>query len=85
VIHVKYISLVNLIMDRPVLSELIQHDLTKARLTTELNEILGDSVKRKNMLDAYRLLREKLGGQGASGKAAGLMIRYLAGHHKEIK
>jgi lipid-A-disaccharide synthase len=77
VIHVKFISLVNLIMDHPLLAELIQTDLTREKLKPELEALLGDTEKRRQMLQAYVSLREKLGGRGTSERTAGLMIRYV--------
>ena len=66
--NIQYISLVNLIMNREVVTELIQNDLTTKTLVKELQDILNG--KRSKMLDDYAELREKLGGQGASDKAA---------------
>jgi lipid-A-disaccharide synthase len=74
---IKYISLVNLIMDREVVKELIQHDLNPANLVTELKKITSEKVTREQMLDDYSRLREKLGGAGASEKTARLMLNYL--------
>jgi lipid-A-disaccharide synthase len=76
VIRVKYISLVNLIMDKQIVRELIQEDLTVPNLRNELKKIL-DSRERKEIIQSYAGLREKLGSNGASAKAAGLMIQYL--------
>lgn len=75
-IKVKYISLVNLIMDREIVKELIQNELNETNLKAELDKILNP-VSRQKMLDDYAALREKLGGAGASKKLAGLMIAYL--------
>ncbi len=66
--HIKYISLVNLIMDREVVKELIQKELTAKNLIKELNLILGDN--REKILTDYAELRERLGGKGASAHAA---------------
>ncbi|MBT8308189.1 MAG: lipid-A-disaccharide synthase [Maribacter sp.] len=69
IITLKYISLVNLIMDKEVVKELIQNDLNTKNLKKELIEIL-DGKGRENQLKAYDLLRKKLGGKGASEKVA---------------
>lgn len=69
IITLKYISLVNLIMDKEVVKELIQDDLTTNNLKTELNKLL-DSEKRKIILENYEVLAQKLGGAGASKKTA---------------
>ncbi len=73
IITLKYISLVNLIMDREVVKELIQNDLTVSNLEKELREILT-GAKRKEQLKAYEELQHKLGGSGASAKTAALII-----------
>ena len=69
IITLKYISLVNLIMDKEVVRELIQNELNAKNLKKELIEIL-DGKGRENQLKAYDLLRKKLGGKGASEKVA---------------
>jgi lipid-A-disaccharide synthase len=74
-IKVDYIALVNLIMNRPVVKELIQHQLTAANIETELKKIVDNKEQyRSNMLKAYKELEEKLGGGGASDKVAELML-----------
>ena len=69
VISLKYISLVNLIMDAPVVTELIQGDLCTRNLKTELNKLL-DSDYREKLFKDYQALREKLGNKGASERTA---------------
>ena len=71
--NIKYISLVNLIMDREVVKELIQDDLNTPNLINELNHIISGE-KRSVILKDYELLREKLGGKGASEKAAEVIV-----------
>ncbi len=66
--HIKYISLVNLIMDKEVVKELIQSELNTENLVTQLQLILNEN--RNKILEDYSLLREILGGKGASEKAA---------------
>ncbi len=75
-VKVKYISLVNLIMDKEIVTELIQNDLNETNLKAEVDKLLTPST-RKAMLDNYTELKAKLGGSGASKKAAELMIKYL--------
>lgn len=75
-IKVKYISLVNLIMDSEIVKELIQADLNEQNLKVELDKLLT-SETRTIMLQNYDTLRNKLGGAGASKNAAELMISYL--------
>lgn len=76
IITLKFISLVNLIMDREVVTELIQGDLNKKRLKKELNAIL-DSEKRNQMFLDYFELEKKLGGKGASEKTAKLIYNSI--------
>ncbi|MDY0932232.1 lipid-A-disaccharide synthase [Chryseobacterium sp. CFBP8996] len=71
--NIKYISLVNLIMDREVVKELIQSELNTKNLVKELNFII-DGEKRSEMLQDFKLLREKLGGKGASENAADIIL-----------
>lgn len=71
--NIKYISLVNLIMDREVVKELIQNDLNTRNLVEELHKVLEGSQREKVLKD-YELLREKLGGKGASEKAAEVIL-----------
>ncbi|MDQ8143459.1 lipid-A-disaccharide synthase [Chryseobacterium sp. CFS15] len=72
--NIKYISLVNLIMDREVVKELIQSELNTKNLVKELNFIIKGE-KRSEMLQDFKLLREKLGGKGASKNAADVILR----------
>jgi lipid-A-disaccharide synthase len=65
----KYISLVNLVMDATVVTELIQEDYNFNRLKLELNKILNANI-REAMFENYRLLEDKLGGEGASKNVA---------------
>lgn len=76
-IKIKYISLVNLIMDQEVVKELIQGELNTKNITTELDAILPNGNKRAPLLKAYQQLKEKLGGTGASANTAELMLKTL--------
>lgn len=77
VIKVKYISLVNLIMDRVVVTELIQSELNRENIEKELRALLKNGPKRQKLFADYEELRQTLGGHGASEKAADLMLSYL--------
>lgn len=76
VITLKYISLVNLILDKEIVKELIQDDFNTKNIRTELQKILTPE-HRLNLLKQYDLLEEKLGGEGASRKTAGFIIKHL--------
>ena len=75
-IKVKYISLVNLIMDKEIVKELIQDELNEKNLKIELDKLLDDKFRVK-MLSDFDELKKKLGGSGASATAARLMVNYL--------
>jgi lipid-A-disaccharide synthase len=74
-VKVKYISLVNLVMDREIVRELIQDEMNARLITEELRKLLGQ--KRNEMLAHYAELKTKLGGTGASARTAGLIHTYL--------
>ncbi len=76
-VKVKYISLVNLIMDKETVRELIQHDLTTKNIAQELKKIVYDNNKRAEMKSDFRQLKEMLGGKGASARTAALMVEAL--------
>ncbi len=82
-IKIKFISIVNLIMDKAVVKELIQNDLTVQNLNNELNKILNDTPYREDMLQNYTELENKLGGEGASIRAARGMFKFLSENLKE--
>ncbi|MCB0736620.1 MAG: lipid-A-disaccharide synthase [Bacteroidetes bacterium] len=72
-VKIKYISLVNLIMDKEVVKELIQGDFTAKNCIAELQKLLSQQG-RATMLAEYKTLRTKLGGVGASARAAELIV-----------
>lgn len=74
--YIDYISLVNLIMNREVVKELIQQELNTKNLKSELEKTLNEP-KRSQILEDYKELREKLGGSGASERTAELIVEDL--------
>ncbi|OAE91979.1 lipid-A-disaccharide synthase [Flavobacterium psychrophilum] len=74
IITLKYISLVNLIMNKEVVTELIQDDCNSEKIKAELEKIIQPSY-RSTLLENYDLLEKQLGGAGASDKTAGLIVR----------
>lgn len=76
-VKIKFISIVNLIMDKLVVKELIQNELTSQNLRNELNRLLNDAHYRSDMLKEFSELEEKLGGEGASLRAARGMFDIL--------
>jgi lipid-A-disaccharide synthase len=78
-IKVKYISLVNLIMDKLVVHELIQNELTPANLEKELKELLTDPIRIGQLKNDYTELKRILSeGGNASAKAAKSIVDYLS-------
>ena len=76
IITLKYISLVNLIMDEEVVTELIQEECNTKRIREELEKILKTD-HRNTLLEKYALLEQQLGGIGASEKTAALIVNDL--------
>lgn len=73
----KWVSLVNIILKKEAVAELIQSDFTLKNVISELNKIVHDPENEKRMLDDYREMMILLGESGASKRAAGLMVGKL--------
>ena len=73
-VKIKYMSLVNLILNRDCLTELIQKELNPINLKRELDAILPGGAQRDRMLNDYIELQTLLGGKGASNRAADVII-----------
>ena len=76
-VKVKYISLVNLILDKPAVRELIQHDFNEESLKTALDGLLNDTAVATELASDYDHLRACLGGPGASRRTAIHMLKIL--------
>jgi len=79
IVKVKYISLVNLIMDKPVVTELIQGDLNETKLKAELDKILNEGPEQQAMKRDYAELWSKLGSKSASTEAADAIMELMKG------
>jgi lipid-A-disaccharide synthase len=78
IIKIKYIGLVNLIMDKPVVKELIQDDLTTEKIIAELKQILENSSKQNQIFEDYASLKSQLdSGGNASNNAAKIIYSFL--------
>ncbi|MDQ1296981.1 MAG: lipid-A-disaccharide synthase [Bacteroidota bacterium] len=77
VVRVKYISLVNLIMNEEVVKEVLGYLVNKKNLERELKAILPGGEKREKMLDDFLRLKEKMGSSGASRRVARKMVEEL--------
>lgn len=80
IITLKFISLVNLIMDKEVVKELIQGDFNTPNINKELKKIL-DPAHRANLLKQYDELEKRLGGAGASFNTANLIVKNFNSHY----
>lgn len=75
-VKIRFISLVNLIVDRKIVTELIQEDCSKEKVGEELKLILSGEGRNK-MLNDYKDLHQLMGKAGASEKTAKLIVKYL--------
>ena len=75
---ISYISLVNLVVNKEVVKELIQHEMNSENVKKELNLILNDSQRLKQIQEDYALLKIRLGEKGASQRTADFIIDDLA-------
>ena len=73
-VNIKFISLVNLIMDREVVKELIQKEMNSGQLASELRKILPGGTNRDAILSNYQLLRAKLSSEGNASEIAAKII-----------
>ena len=76
-LHVPYISLVNLIVDRELVPELIADEMTIPGMQLLLGEIVEGGVMRQHILDGYSEMTDKLGLEGAPARAAEIMLNQL--------
>lgn len=77
IIKVKYLGLVNLIADKPVVKELFQANMTVNTLNEELDRLLNDNSYRNNLLNEYEKVYKTLDTGSASENAGKLMVKYL--------
>lgn len=78
-IKIKYICLVNLIMDKEVVKELIQNELTVDNITAALKEILTSQAKQEQLQNDYAALKKLLSqGGDASANAAKSIVHFLS-------
>ncbi|NBO60259.1 MAG: lipid-A-disaccharide synthase [Flavobacteriia bacterium] len=74
VVKIRYISLVNLILNEPLVEELIQHRCNERTIRAELNRLIQDDGYRNSMIAGYDRLIVELGNQGASQRNAASML-----------
>ena len=76
-VNIKYISLVNIILNEPLLKELIQKELNIDLLHNEMLKILPGGERRNEILNGYKRLRGLIGEPGASSRIAKIMHEEL--------
>jgi len=77
-VKLNFISLVNLIMNKGVVKELIQEDCTTARISEEVDLLINNKEHRQKVLTDYAELDIRMGQPGASAKTAALIVKYAA-------
>ncbi|MCZ4225240.1 lipid-A-disaccharide synthase [Pedobacter rhodius] len=83
-VNIRFISLVNLIVDKKIVTELIQEDCNTERVNLEMQAIV-DGESRNNMLSDYNDLLSIMGAPGASEKTAKLIVKYLKNQESVYK
>lgn len=78
-VKVDYISLVNLTAEKEVIKEMIQYDMKPKTLKDELNRLINTDSYRNKILEDYKIVRELLGGSGASERTAEKIVELLSG------
>jgi lipid-A-disaccharide synthase len=78
-IKIRFISLVNLILDREAVKELIQHECNPRNIRDEVGKLLGETSERKKMISDFDELRRLLGEGGASLKVARSLLKTIQG------
>ena len=76
-VKVPFISLVNLVLNRALVTELLQSQVNSEQVTRELTSLIEDSQRRSDIQSGYLELRELLGGEGASDRAATDMVDFI--------
>jgi lipid-A-disaccharide synthase len=80
ILNVRYISLVNLIIGREVVKELVASAMTTENIRQELDALLHNNAYRQEMLNGYEDMAQRLGQAGAPHRAAHIMVNLLKGN-----
>lgn len=76
-INLDYLSLINILQNKPIIPELIQQDAKYTNISNELISLIDDNERKEYILSEYTKIREKLGRFSASKKSAKIIIKYL--------
>ena len=85
ILKIKWVSLVNLVVNRPIVTELLGDQMNEENLAKELEAILPGGNRREQMLRDYDEMNLKLGPAGASERAAQIMIQKLGKNNEQRK
>lgn len=75
-VHIKFFSLVNIIMDKEIVKEYLQFNLS-IKIRKELERLLSDNIYRNHMIENFNHLAEKIGKPGVSDRAAKSIVNFL--------
>jgi lipid-A-disaccharide synthase len=78
-LKVDYVSLVNLLLGRPAVPELLQGSMSPERIAAELRRLWGPGADRDELVDSLRQVRGKLGRKGAASRAAEEVVALIQG------
>jgi len=76
-VTIDHIGLVNIVAEKDIVREFIQHEAQPRAIADEIDHILTDDVYRNNMIDELAKVREKLGKEGGSNNIAQLAYEML--------
>jgi lipid-A-disaccharide synthase len=76
-IHVNYISLVNLILNKPIVKELIQDEMNAIQIQLELQKLLSDTRQKESLMNSFQELKVLCGKPGSSFRTASTMVQLL--------
>jgi lipid-A-disaccharide synthase len=76
-VKIKCFGLANIVVGRKVVPELLQGEVTPQRIAFEAKKILQDHAKREEIKDEFRLIKDKLGGKGASQRVARIALQMM--------
>lgn len=85
VVRIPHIALVNVIGERLIVPELVQHQATPRRAARAVLRLLRDDERRTRMQEALREVRQRLGPAGAVDRAASVVSEMLQGWKLEVR